>query len=410
MAMTDLPPQARLKSDLMFNGLRYTPSLGAAAEHAFPNWSPYRFQPGEANPTGRPTAPLPYLLRLADGTTLRVRGSGKSAWSVDGDKDGGYHLRHDDGRALPVSFVPLPGWMRGATADGTPMAQCGVSMLGSMAVVNVAPGCQYFQADGPNGESRRCLFCTYGAPDMRSKTLGQDMDAVLLPAGTYAHMAETLDTALNEGGIRTVYLVGGSMTDWSREADRFIDLADKVRAVVGDRATISCGSGALPDDKLKDLHARGTVDNVCFNLEVWSEPLFAKVCPGKQAFVGHDRWIASLETAVGLWGRGRVYSAMVAGVELEPEVGLTWEQAAETALKGAEDLCSRGIIPVYSLYWPLGGKDHPDYLSNLMNLFETLNAGYAAIRRRHGLHIWDGFLTHQAAYMQLECDIDREVA
>ena len=33
---------------------------------------------------------------------------------------------------------------------------------------------------------------------------------------------------------------------------------------------------------LRQLHGEGLVANVCFNLEVWSEPLFAKVCPGKK--------------------------------------------------------------------------------------------------------------------------------
>jgi hypothetical protein len=98
---------------------------------------------------------------------------------------------------------------------------------------------------------------------------------------------------------------------------------------------------------------------------------------------------------------------MVAGIELEPEHGMSWEQAAELAIRGAEDLCSRGIIPIYSLYWPVGGKDHPDYLSRLKNFFERLNLEYAAIRGRHGLSIWDGFMCHRCAYMQLECDIDR---
>ena len=108
-----------------------------------------------------------------------------------------------------------------------------------------------------------------------------------------------------------------------------------------------------------------------------------------------------------LWGAGHVYSAMVGGIELEPEHGLSGEQAVALALEGAEALCSRGIIPVYSLYWPVGGRDHPDYLSRLHQYFEALNMGCHAIRQKHGLHIWDGFMCHRCAAMQLECDIDR---
>jgi hypothetical protein len=78
-------------------------------------------------------------------------------------------------------------------------------------------------------------------------------------------------------------------------------------------------------------------------------------------YVGYSRWIEALETAVRLFGPGRVYSAMVAGVELEPEHGLTADEAGAIALRGAEDLLNRGIIPIYSLHWPSGGRERPDY-------------------------------------------------
>jgi len=98
---------------------------------------------------------------------------------------------------------------------------------------------------------------------------------------------------------------------------------------------------------------------------------------------------------------------MVSGIELEPEYDMSWEQAADLAIEGAADLCSRGIIPIYSLYWPIGGKDHPEYLNRLRSYFERLNLEYREIRQRHELALWDGFMCHRCAFMQLECDIDR---
>ena len=110
---------------------------------------------------------------------------------------------------------------------------------------------------------------------------------------------------------------------------------------------------------------------------------------------------------VKLWGRGRVYSAMVAGVELEPEFDMKREDAANRAIEGAADLCSRGIIPVYSLHWPTGGKERADYQSRLRNYFERLALAYREIRQQNDLQVWDGFMCHRCAYMQLECDVDR---
>ena len=62
---------------------------------------------------------------------------------------------------------------------------------------------------------------------------------------------------------------------------------------------------------------------------------------------------------------------------------------------------------LYSLYYPVGGKDRSDYQSRLRNYFEHLSLSYQDIRREFGLEVWDGFMCHRCAYMQLECDIDR---
>ena len=97
---------------------------------------------------------------------------------------------------------------------------------------------------------------------------------------------------------------------------------------------------------------------------------------------------------------------MVAGIELGPEYGMTGEEALNLALRGAEDLCSRGIIPIYSLFWPVAGHNLPETFSILRDYFKKLNLGYAQIRKNHALKIWDGFMCHRCAYMQLECDID----
>lgn len=410
MVEARLNDSSRLKIDLMFEGVRYSEALGAAAAHAFPNFYPYRFSPGEPNPTGRDKVPIPYLMTLADGTLVRVKGAGDSGWRVSGERSAGYRLVHDDGRALDVAFEPLPDWMGRQCADGFPMAQAGVSLHGDMAVINIAPGCEYFLTRRESGDSMRCSFCAYGAPNERVKHYEQQIGDPALSPTAVRRMQETLTAALAETEIRHIYLVGGSMTDWAKEAERYLGLAEAVARVNRARIPVSCGSGALPEAKLRELHRSGLVDHVCFNLEIWSEPLFAKVCPGKAKFVGYQPWLDALAAAAELWGAGRVYSAMVAGIELEPEHGMDWEYAADLAVEGAEALCDLGALPVYSLYWPTGGRDHPDYFSRLRGYFERLNLGYQAIRRSRGLAIAESFMCHRCAYMQLECDLDRVVA
>ncbi len=406
-----LAPSVRDKLQILFDGIRYTESLGRAAEHAFPNYYPYRFKSGEPNPTGGDTATIPYLMSLEDGTLVRVRGDGASSWEVKGSAGAGYRLTDESGerRAEPVSFEPLPGWMNRTTSDGWPMSRAGIDLHGDMAVINVAPGCEYF-GERRDGGSMRCTFCAYGAPGERARHFGQARGLAELPDTTLQRLQETLTAVLEEAPPRHIYLVGGSMLDWALEGRRFIELARKVQEINRHRVPVACGSGALPSESLTELHGDGLVDAVCFNLEVWSEPLFAKIAPGKNHFVGYRRWIDSLEQAVRLWGPGRVYSAMVAGIELEPDYGLSTDEAAELALEGAADLCDRGVLPIYSLYFPVGAAGNLWHLSELRAYFEALAVGYRALRMARGLSIWDGFMCHRCAYMQVECDLDRTVA
>lgn len=408
MTSVELGESSRLKIDLMFEGLRYSDALGDAADSAFPNFYPYRFAEGEPNPTGQTKVPIPYLLTTADGTLVRIKGNSDSPWHVEGTGDGGYTLcsEADPNIAVPIQFEPLPAWMTEKTSDGFPMAQAGVSLHGDMAVINVAPGCEFF-LHKHDGVPMRCSFCSYGAPDEHTADLGQEAGKVEIPELTLRRMQETLTAALHATEINHIYLVGGSLTDWNLEAARFVQLARAVKAVNPARIPVSLGSGAIPIDRLEQFHGEALADNICFNLEVFSQPLFRRVCPGKDRYVGYQQWLDSLASAVKLWGRERVYSAMVAGIELEPEYDMTWQRAAALAVQGAQHLCALGVIPIYSLYWPVGGRNHPEYFSRLKSYFQTLNEHYFNIRRKYGLSIWDGFMCHRCAYMQLECDVDR---
>jgi hypothetical protein len=405
--MSTLTGSPALKVQVMCEGIRYTPALGAATAHSMPNYYPYRFKEGEHDPTGRGITTIPYLINTPDGTEIRILGNGDSPWHVEGDLQQGYRLIDDrSGRQVPIEFEPLRPWLTQKTTDGLPFAQAGVTTHGDMLVINVAPGCEYF-LHKHEGQSMRCTFCAYGAPDERTKHLGQVAGRVEILPPTLDRMREALNAVIEQTEIRHIYLVGGSLTDARQEGERFLQLARYVKQANVRGIPVALGSGAIPDDQIAQFKAEQLVDHVCFNLEMWSEPLFNRICPGKARFVGYGRWIEALETAVHHFGRGHVYSAMVAGIELEPEHGLEWEQAAKIALEGAEDLCRRGIIPIYSLVWPSGGRQRPDYHARIRSYFETLASGYQDIRRRHGLDISEGFMCHRCAYMQLECDLDR---
>ena len=415
-----LPETPRIKSDLMFEGVRWTSALADAMSFAAPNFYPYRFGPEERDQDlgGTGKSVMPYLLTLDDGTLIRLKGNPGSSWRIEGpDSGGAYSLWHDgDAAAGPVrtnvSFDPRPSWSDLETSDGTPMSQIGVDFHGEMLVVNLAPGCQYFTAKPESGKgSLKCTFCGYGRPDERMAKLGQTLDQVDLAPKAHDRLREALRVAKGDGRLRHVYLVGGSMTDWAEEGRRFLDLARVVREEVGDTAYIALGSGALPAEQLAQFHAEGLIDGACFNLEVWGHDLFKSVCPGKERFVGWERWLESLYAASALWGRANTFTAMVGGIELEPEHG-GWsvEDAVANAMQGARTLLDNGVTPVWSLYWPPWGADHRARMAELRRYFDELNVAYATLRQETGVVVNPDFLSHKSAYMQLECDMDRALA
>ena len=337
-----LPETAFIKVDVMFDGVRYTPALGAAAATSAPNFYPYRFAAGEPDPTGTGKAAIPYLFTLEDGTLIRIKGNHKSPWHFEEDGKGGHHLCRDGKAERSISFVPRPKWLDMKAKDGTSLARTGAEALGDMLVINVAPGCQYFTQKSDDGQSMRCTFCGYGRPDERMVTLGQKIDRLALEAHTLPRMQETIAAALATENVRHIYLVGGSMTDWEEEGRRFLDLARAAREVVGHRAHLSLGSGAIPTAMLKQFKDEDLVDGCCFNLEVWGEQLFKSVCPGKQKYVGYNKWLESLYAGAELFGKGNVYTALVCGVELEPEHGgLSVDEGIANAMQGARELATR---------------------------------------------------------------------
>ncbi len=406
--MNELPPSVALKLDLLFEGIRYTPALSQAAEGALPNFYPYRFAEGEEDPTGTGEAVIPYLLDLEDETLIRIKGNAESPYRIDRDAEGRFSLCQDGGRPWLVTFEPFPAWMHDTCSDGTPMNRTGVSLHGDMLVVNPAPGCQYWPARKQHGRRRRCAFCLYGQPAEYHKALGQDIDSPLLPDWSLGRLQETVAAATASGDIRHVYLVAGSMVDWEDEARRYLQLSRALRKGCPDLPYVTCGSGALPDHALRTLRDEGLVDGVCFNLEVFGRDLFEQICPGKSYSVGYQEWLRSLEQAVKLWDVGNVYSAMVAGIELEPRyAGLSVKEAVKRSLEGADDLLQRGIFPIFSLYWPLFGKGSEELLASLRDYFGRVHLGYAELRYKRGMQFNPDFMCHRCAYMQLECDLDR---
>jgi hypothetical protein len=100
-----------------------------------------------------------------------------------------------------------------------------------------------------------------------------------------------------------------------------------------------------PIEAVKALRAAGVTSHNA-NLEVWDKRLFEIVAPGKQKYVGYDRWLRNLYAAVDVMGEGNVSPNMVSGIEMVQPWGFnTVKEALTSAREGFETLMSHGVIP-----------------------------------------------------------------
>jgi hypothetical protein len=177
----------------------------------------------------------------------------------------------------------------------------------------------------------------------------------------------------------------------------YIDVAEEIRLATGlddFNGTACVGAPSDPDvfEKYKDAGYR----TIATNMEVWNEKMFEVICPGKSLECGgRKNWLAALETEVEVFGKNRVRSTFVSG--LEPK---------EYLLEGAEELTSKGVLPCIN-QWnvnvgsPLEGHRTPTEEWH-WDVFERT----VAIYRKYGVK-WDELRNANAAADTVPFDLFR---
>lgn len=114
------------------------------------------------------------------------------------------------------------------------------------------------------------------------------------------------------------------------------------------------------------------VKQVQYNLEAIGAETFAQMCPGK---MDYTQFMAKLEEAVNIMGRGNVRSNFVLGL-----------QPVEQLLDGVEDLAKKGIVADFSIFQPKRGTSLANYPAPTMDTIIYFTKGLTAIYKQHGYH------------------------
>jgi hypothetical protein len=146
-------------------------------------------------------------------------------------------------------------------------------------------------------------------------------------------VGEAVAAGYNEG-FDHVTISGGFISE-RREVEYYIDVAESIQEHTGLQDFNGTGViGAPLDLDVFEKYKEAGYRTMATNIELWNEKMFDVICPGKaQLCGGRQNWLNALDEEVRVFGKYKVRSTLVAGIEPK-----------ESLLEGVEYLIERGVI------------------------------------------------------------------
>lgn len=255
---------------------------------------------------------------------LHVRPESPYRLVEDGDR---LFIRDDQSFLSEFRFLERPNFWDYKTSSGNPTKNVG-QMYGLNALnFNLYSGCEFHKI------GKGCKFCSVMATVNRKNPVDITKDV--------QDIVDTCKLAIEHDNVDYILITGGSYLDRDYEFERHMQVIKAIRPVLPWNGVIKGNISMMPPKdmtKLKLLYDYG-VQNPSFNMEVWSSTNFAKICPGKEEYVGFDHVVASLLYLQEIYGPGEVWSNFVAG--LVP---------LEDIKNGFRFMAEHGIVPGANLY------------------------------------------------------------
>jgi len=317
-----------LKGDLLTEGIRATAEAldGVGTTYKEQNHGLFGW---DLEDHGEEKLPDDFL--LADGTVVQFRKNSRSPFLVERAEDGKLLLQRGGKSIGPVSWIPRPSFYERLTSDGTPMVKIGQIGGEDCFFICYNNYCAHF--------SRRmeCLFCNLVDTSRKYRSVITRKQA--------DQIGETAAAAFREGAAKHILMTGGCFGN-----EKEVDVVETILAAIRKQTGLDRIPGTLlpspPEDlaSLRRYHDAG-IEAVAFSLEIWDEPLYRALCPGKAGDTPRRKYLESLEEAVRLFGPGNVYGVFVMG--LEP---------ADSLFEGVDALTSLGAHVVPFVWSPNPGS------------------------------------------------------
>jgi hypothetical protein len=235
------------------------------------------------------------------------------------DDNGTLVIYNRDKDLSEFQFLPRPQFWNCQTRNGTPTKKL-AQMYGLNCLnFNIYSGCEF------HGQKMGCQFCSVHSTVQRE-------DPVKIKKNP-TELADLCQLASQHDELDYIIITGGSYLDSDKEFDAHMNIIKAIKDLLPWNGRIKGNVSMMPpksEERLIELYNNG-VDNPSFNMEVWPEAAFNKICPGKAKYVGFDKIINSLKALVKYYGDGLVWSNFVAGITPLKDLKVGFTFMAENA-------------------------------------------------------------------------------
>ena len=239
---------------------------------------------------------------------------------------------------VPVQLAPRPDWYDRVTSTGKSMTRIG-TLQGTYLGVYPAKVCEYWR-ERPRVNCRFCsVGLNLGADDADEKSV----DEVL----------EVVHAAIESSGITYVDFNTGHY-----EGDTYLDILEPYIRRIKEETGLLVGIQTPPHhdleryDRLRDLG----VNRASFCFEIFNEPTFKSICPGKDREYGLPRYLEAIEHCARLGqSQRRGFSPWVSNGEI-----IAGLEPPASSMAAIDWITSVGAIPTVCVFRPLIGTDMED--------------------------------------------------
>ncbi len=236
-------------------------------------------------------------------------------------------LDNRQGFCYPVRLSPEVPWYTRTTARGIQMQRIGV-LQGTYLGIYISNSCGFWY----HSPALNCKFCTTGLNVGVNEVALKDIEDVV----------EVAQTAKKESGVTFIHFNSGYQTN--RDLDRAAPYVKAVKSRVGGLIGVQLtpSRDLWKYDRLIDLGA----DHFSFCYEFQNREIFAKICPGKEKFIGQEAFFRALEYTARKLGKGACSGEIIAGIE-----------PIEDTLKAIDMIAGLGAFPTVCIFRPTIGSD-----------------------------------------------------